>query len=135
MTLEHIGIWTNNPEELKGFYVDYFNGISNTKYVNKEKHFESYFISFGSGARIEIMRKPGIRDNTGNPGPMQHIGLAHIAFSLDTREEVDNKALQLQKKGIKILEGPRVTGDGYYEFVTLDPDGNRIEVTTKYSRN
>ena len=34
------------------------------------------------------------------------------------------------ENGFRILEGPRRTGDGYYEFVTLDPDLNRIEVTT-----
>jgi lactoylglutathione lyase len=46
-------------------------------------------------------------------------------------QEVDEKAVQLQSGGFKILRGPRKTGDGYYEFETLDPDDNRIEVTTK----
>jgi lactoylglutathione lyase len=26
------------------------------------------------------------------------------------------------------FDGPRRTGDGYYESVVVDPDGNRIEI-------
>ena len=55
-----------------------------------------------------------------------------MAFGVNTKLEVDEKAKQLQSDGFKILRGPRKTGDGYYEFETLDPDDNRLEVTTKY---
>ena len=37
----------------------------------------------------------------------------------------------LRESGFKILGEPRKTGDGYYEFETLDPDNNRLEVTTE----
>jgi lactoylglutathione lyase len=62
----------------------------------------------------------------------QHLGIIHLAFGVDTMNEVNEKAKQLQDDGYKILSGPRKTGDGYYEFETLDPDNNRLEVTTKY---
>ena len=42
------------------------------------------------------------------------------------------EAKQLEKNGYPILRGPRKTGDGYYEFETLDPDNNRLEVTTRF---
>jgi hypothetical protein len=28
----------------------------------------------------------------------------------------------------RIVGGPRRSGDGYYESVVIDPDGNRIEI-------
>ena len=62
----------------------------------------------------------------------QHLGIIHLAFGVDTIEEVEEKSRQLQADGYPILSGPRKTGDGYYEFETLDPDNNRIEVTTVY---
>jgi lactoylglutathione lyase len=31
--------------------------------------------------------------------------------------------------GIQVIGEPRTTGDGYYESVVLDPEGNRVEVT------
>ena len=43
---------------------------------------------------------------------------------------VNEKLKELKNDGYKILKGPRKTGDGYYEFETLDPDDNRIEVST-----
>jgi lactoylglutathione lyase len=133
MTLEHIAIWTDNLEVLKNYYVKYFNGKHNEKYTNEKKQFHSYFISFESGARLEIMTMPGIPDNSNDRVVAQHKGIIHLAFGVNTKQEVDEKAKQLLTDGFKILSGPRKTGDGYYEFETLDPDNNRLEVTAKYA--
>ncbi len=57
--------------------------------------------------------------------------LRQVAFGVDSKEEVDAKAKELQSNGFQILSGPRITGDGYNEFETLDPDNNRLEVTSK----
>jgi lactoylglutathione lyase len=129
MTLEHIAIWTNKLEELKDYYVKYFDGTSNEKYTNEAKQFHSYFLSFQSGARLEIMSMPNIPDNKNDNIIMQHKGIIHLAFGVDSIKEVDKKASQLRANGFPILSGPRMTGDGYYEFETLDPDNNRLEVT------
>lgn len=132
MRLEHVAIWTYKLEELKDYYIKYFGAVSNEKYVNKEKKFESYFLSFRSGARLELMTMPGIPENINDRVVKQHTGIIHLAFGADTMKEADIKAEQLKKDGFKILSGPRKTGDGYYEFETLDPDNNRLEVTTDY---
>ena len=55
MKIEHIAIWTYNLEGLKDYYCQYFGGQSNSKYINEKKQFESYFISFETGARLELM--------------------------------------------------------------------------------
>lgn len=97
-------------------------------YINPKTQFQSYFISFESGARLEIMSMPNIPDYTNDTINSQHKGIIHIAFSVDSKQEVDSKAALLLANGFEILNGPRVTGDGYYEFVTIDPDKNRLEV-------
>jgi lactoylglutathione lyase len=132
MTLEHVAIWTNSLETLKDYYIKYFNARSNDKYRNEQTGFESYFLSFESGARLELMRRPDIPANENDTINKQHLGIIHFAFGVETIEEVNSKARQLQNDGFKILSGPRKTGDGYYEFETLDPDNNRLEVTTEY---
>jgi lactoylglutathione lyase len=131
MTLEHVAIWTNDLERLKNYYVRYFGGVANEKYTNEETQFQSYFLTFKSGARLEIMTMPGIPANTNDTIVRQHSGIIHLAFGVDTIQEVEAKAKELLVDGFRILRGPRRTGDGYFEFETLDPDLNRLEVTTK----
>lgn len=132
MKLEHIAIWTNQLETLKSYYETYFNAQSNEKYINQTNGFESYFLTFESGARLEIMSKPNIPNNQNDTIERQHLGLIHFAFEVPTMQDVEVKALELQGAGFKILRGPRKTGDGYYEFETLDPDDNRLEVITLF---
>jgi lactoylglutathione lyase len=132
MNLDHIGIWTNHLERLKDFYIKYFNASPNKKYINTNTGFESYFLTFDSGTKLEIMTKPGIPENLNDPVEKQYLGIIHLAFNLATMKQVDQKCVELQNAGFRILRGPRKTGDGYYEFETPDPDNNRIEVTTIY---
>ena len=132
MILEHVAIWTDDLEQLKHYYVKYFGATANEKYTNEKNQFQSYFLTFQSGARLEIMTKPGIPENKNDTVREQHKGIIHLAFGVNTMKEVDEKAAGLLSAGFQILSGPRKTGDGYYEFETLDPDDNRLEVTTKY---
>jgi lactoylglutathione lyase len=134
MILEHVAIWTDQLEVLKDFYVNYFNGVPNSKYTNSSKQFHSYFLTFRSGARLELMSMPDIPDNTNDRVIKQHKGIIHLAFGMNTMAEVDQKAVDLKAAGFPILSGPRRTGDGYYEFETLDPDSNRLEITCPYTK-
>lgn len=133
MTLEHVAIWTERLEALKDFYVKYFDGVPNEKYTNEKKQFQSYFLTFQSGARLELMQMVGVPANTNDRVVAQHQGIIHLAFGVNNMTEVDEKAKQLANAGFPILSGPRKTGDGYYEFETLDPDNNRLEVTTLFT--
>ena len=130
MLIEHIAIWTKDLDNLKNYYETYFNASSGEKYRNESKEFESYFLSFDSGARLEIMKMPSVQENKNDTITNQHLGIIHLAFGMNTKNEVDRKAEELRSAGFSILSGPRATGDGYYEFETLDPDNNRIEVTS-----
>lgn len=128
MKIEHVAIWTKNIEKLKKFYSDYFDSIAGDKYTNIDKNFQSYFIKFDSGARLEIMQMPSVPDNL-NDTINQYIGLIHIAISAGSVEKVNSLTETLRKDGYKVVSEPRYTGDGYYESCILNPDGNRIEIT------
>ena len=133
MILEHVAIWAADLEALKDYYTRYFGARANDKYINEKKQFQSYFLSFDSGARIEIMTRPDIPDNVNDSADAQYKGIIHLAFGVNSMEDVDVKANELKEDGYPILSGPRKTGDGYYEFETLDPENNRVEVTTKFT--
>ncbi len=128
LRIEHVAFWTEDLERLTDFYAKYFGANAGSKYVNSAKGFESRFLSFEGGARIEIMRSSTLK-------PVQYargahrMGLAHVAMSLGSTRHVDELTLRLKQDGFAVVDGPRQTGDGYYESVVLDPDGNRIEIT------
>jgi lactoylglutathione lyase len=126
--IEHVAIWCQDLEGLRQFYETHFDARSNHKYANETKGFESCFLSFESGARIELMRMPSIPETADDPYA-QATGLAHLAFSLGSEERVDALTAALKSAGYEVLDGPRRTGDGYYESAVLDPEKNRIEIT------
>jgi lactoylglutathione lyase len=128
MKIEHVAIWTNQLEIMREFYERYFNGRSNDKYTNPRTCFHSYFISFDDGARLELMQQDG-KDANPNTAEQQHLGLIHLAMSVGDETAVNHLTETLRQDGFPILGEPRHTGDGYYESVVLDPDGNRIEIT------
>jgi lactoylglutathione lyase len=128
MRIDHIALWTTDLDRCADFYRRYFRATVGAKYVNPAKGFESQFLTLGDGARIELMTTTKLAPVQFERGA-QRMGLTHIAFSVGSEREVDELSRRLEADGFPILDGPRRTGDGYYESVTLDPDGNRIEIT------
>lgn len=127
MKIEHIAVWVKDLEKTKTFYQKYFGAVSNEKYVNPVKKFESYFLSFENGCRLEIMTRPDLKENE-KSYEFQQFGIIHFAFSAGSKEKVNELTETLRKDGYTIAGEPRTTGDGYYESVILDPENNIIEI-------
>ncbi|UFH54508.1 VOC family protein [Spirosoma sp. KNUC1025] len=129
MSIEHVAVWVRNLEQMRSFYETYFGATANDKYSNVHKGFSSYFLSFPDGGpRLEIMQMPGILENQGE-AVSQWMGFTHIALSVGSEATVDQLTERLRSDGFTIVDGPRRTGDGYYESVALDPERNRVEIT------
>lgn len=126
MKIEHIAMYVKDLEAAKDFFVNYLGGVSNKGYHNVKTGFRSYFLSFGDGARLEIMNKPGMTDRGKE---LVQTGYIHIAFSVGSREKVDILTQRLKEDGYQIISGPRTTGDGYYESCIVGIEGNQIEIT------
>lgn len=127
MKIEHIAIWTKDLEKMRSFYLKFFDLNSSEKYFNPGKKFSSYFLAFENGARIELMHKPDISEFIERS--FSKFGLTHFAISVGTKEEVDSLTENIRENGYKIIGEPRTTGDGFYESVISDPEGNRVELT------
>lgn len=126
--IEHIALWTGRLEKLKDFYQTYFNAVAGKKYINPRTGFESYFLSFQSGTRMELMFSPKVTALNSDPGTPRH-GYAHLSFAVGSEEQVVSLTRHLEADGYRVFSQPRTTGDGYFESVVLDPDGNLIEIT------
>ncbi len=125
MQLAHIALYVQDLEGMKDFYVRHFGATASAKYHNSKTGLQTYFLSFSGGAQLELMTRPGL---TPRPQNAPAAGYNHIAFALGSRECVDALAQELAQAGCRILNGPRVTGDGYYEFSLADPEGNLLEL-------
>ena len=126
MKIEHIAMYVNNLEEVRDFFVKYLGGTSNTGYHNASTDFRSFFVSFDDGARIEIMNKPQMDDSEKT---LNRSGYVHLAFSVGSKEKVDELTERLKQDGCEVISGPRTTGDGYYESCIIGIEGNQIELT------
>lgn len=128
MKISHVAIWVNNLEAMKDFYVKYFQMTCNSKYKNPNKKFTSYFLSFKNvSAKIELMHQDDILPFKGEKG--RFTGMAHLAISAGSRQEVDILTERLRSNGYNVVSEPRITGDGFYESVVKDCEGNLIEIT------
>lgn len=129
MQLSHLALWTPRLETLRDFYVRHLGCTTGPLYVSQSHPFRSYFLSFpDGGARIEIMERPHLDKAPAGAAP-DRTGLAHFALALGSEDSVREMTERLRAAGVRVVSEPRRTGDGYYESVVLDPDGNRIELT------
>lgn len=125
MKIEHIAIYYKDLEKAKGFFSKYFGAAVGKLYRNEKTGFSSYFLTFENGARLEIMNRPDVCEKENRSLG----GLHHIAFSVGSREKVDELTDRLRRDGFSVTGEPRVTGDGYYESIISDHEGNLIEIT------
>lgn len=126
MKIEHIAMYVKDLEKTKTFFEIYLNARANAGYHNPKTDFRSYFLSFDDGARLEIMNKPQMQDSS---KVLTQTGYIHIAFSVGSKEKVDELTAKLKEDGYEIISGPRITGDGYYESCVVEIEGNQIEIT------
>lgn len=124
MKIEHVALYVSELEEAKQLFTTYFQAVANTGYHNPNTDFRSYFLTFPDGARLELMHKPGLRNDIPD-----RFGYAHIAFSLGSSEAVDTLTARLKTDGYPVISGPRTTGDGYYESCIQGSDGILLEIT------
>ena len=123
--IEHVALWVQDLDTVAAFYARWFGARIGDRYENPRKGFASRFLDFGGGARLEVMTRTDIASRA----TVEQLGLAHIAVVIGDEKEVDALAARFTAAGVAVIDGPRRTGDGYYECVVRDPEGNRVEVT------
>jgi lactoylglutathione lyase len=127
--IEHVAVWTADLQRLRAFYERYFGARAGAQYRSATRPgFTSYFLSFpDGGGRLELMSCPGIAAGGQSPA----VGYAHIALTVRTRADVEALTARMREDGVRVVSGPRQTGDGYFESVVEDPDGNAVEISAE----
>ena len=138
--IDHAAVWVTDLDGARDFYSHWFNGHSNGLYENPRTGLRTYILHFTDDpreerrTRLELMSRPDVTARAGSveqcAGAAERTGpgWAHVSFSLPGRDDVDRLAADMAEAGVRLVDGPRQTGDGYYEAVVLDPEGNRVEL-------
>lgn len=126
MRIDHVAIYVRDLEAARSFFEKYFGTKNGSQYHNPKTGLQTYFLTFHDGARLEIMTRPQLLTPD---EPALQTGLTHIAFSVGSREAVDQLTSRLAADGYQVQSGPRVTGDGYYESCVLGPESCALEIT------
>lgn len=124
MKIDHAAVVVGDLEGVRHFSENYFGGTGGALYHNPRTGLNAYFLTFDSGARLEIMTLPGVTADTDSPG----LGWNHLAFRVGSKAAVDSLTGRLRGDGFTVLSGPRTSGSGDYVSVVLDPEGNHVEL-------
>ncbi len=127
MRIDHIALFCRDLEQMRQFFIDHFEAVSNELYHNPRTGLRTYILTFPDGStRLELMQRPDTIDlDPSKP----NIGFIHVSFAVGSKDAVDEKTIELRDAGYKVVSGPRNTGDGYYESCILGPEGIQIEIT------
>jgi lactoylglutathione lyase len=127
MRITHIALWTADLERMTAFWAEMFDAIPGGLYHSARRPgFSSRFLRLPEGPTLELMTAPWLAGDI-DPG-RERPGWAHVAISVGSESKVRDLAARLTEEGA-LVSPPRLTGDGYYEAVVRDPDGNLIEIT------
>ena len=127
MRIDHAALFCKDLEQMRQFFIDYFDARSNEQYHNPRTGLRTYILSFTEGStRLELMQRPDVQD--ADPS-LPAIGYVHLSFAVGSKKGVDLLTRRLAADGYTVTSGPRTTGDGYYESSILGPEGIQIELT------
>ncbi len=126
MKIDHISLYVRDLESMRAFYQTFFGATADSKYHNPRTGLSTCFLSFESGARLELMHRADAIDEE---KPLARNGFIHLAFAAGSQAAVVRLTERLRAAGYGVISGPRTTGDGYFESCVLDPEQNQIEIT------
>jgi catechol 2,3-dioxygenase-like lactoylglutathione lyase family enzyme len=131
----HIDLAVTDVDRSLAFYLGMLGPLG----LRVEGRFETYreteevvYLGFGQkhvyGGQPET--RLGLRKADGGEHRYYGVGIEHLAFTVDSRSEVDEAYQRCLDMGARIQVEPEEEPDlpGYYAFFAFDPDGIRVEV-------
>jgi glyoxylase I family protein len=125
--VHHVDLVVSSIERSLPFYTELLGplGYYSVREVEGERGETIWYIS-GPGTSI------GLREAQaeGEPFDRYRVGLHHIAFEVDSRAEVDERAAWVRTQHVEVESEPQeyTYQPGYYATFFYDPDGLKLEI-------
>ena len=126
--MDHLDVVVSSVERSLPFYRELLTPLG-VEYVQEEPGERGETIHYLSGKGL--WGAIGLRERQSDGDfDRYRIGLHHICFPADSREQVDERAAWLREQGAEIESGPEEYGysEGYYAVFFYDPDGLKLEI-------
>ena len=124
--IHHVDLAVRNVERSLAFYLAVLGPLGlheEARYPTYRGTEEAVYLRWGD----QLL---GLRQADGGEHRYYEVGIEHLAFYVDSREEVDDAYRRCLDLGVRIHFPPEEDRDieGYYELFVFDPDGIRVEV-------
>jgi glyoxylase I family protein len=127
--IHHLDLVVTSIDRSLRFYLELLRplGWTDVEEVEGERGETIRYVS-GPGTTLGLRE----RQSDANPVPYDRygVGVHHVCFEVDSREEVDERAEWLRAQGAAIESDPRDYwySPGYYAVFFYDPDGLKLEI-------
>jgi catechol 2,3-dioxygenase-like lactoylglutathione lyase family enzyme len=124
--IQHVDLCVADVERSLAFYVELLGPLGLEEDIRVPSYRgteEVVYLRFGE-------QDLGLRSSDGGEHRYYGVGIEHLAFEVDTREEVEAAYERCAAAGARIHFPPEEDRDveDYYAFLVFDPDGFRVEV-------
>jgi catechol 2,3-dioxygenase-like lactoylglutathione lyase family enzyme len=131
-TIHHLDLTVRDPEASHGFYEAVLGFMGYRQEARHDRGYDFDLATPEGFCSIGIMAAKG--PGAGRDHDRYSPGLHHVAWTAESREDVDRLYLLLLKIGAEILDAPADYpryGPGYYAVFFADPDGLKLEYVHK----
>ena len=118
--VEHIAIFSGNPESLRDWYARVFG----FRILKENEARRTYWLQVSDGMLFELKKEEHKSTEQGDKVG----GLRHVALTTDSFEET---VAQLNKERVEIIMNPTISATGGKTFFFRDPDGNIFQLISR----
>jgi glyoxylase I family protein len=134
--VDHLDLVVTDLERSLAFYRELLEplGFNRASEIEGERRERVVYLGGTGGASVSLREAQSGAHAT--PYDRYAVGIHHLAFVADSREQIDERAAWLRERGAEIESEPAEYDytPGYYAVFFYDPDGIKLELVHRPRR-
>jgi glyoxylase I family protein len=130
--IDHLDLVVSDLARSLRFYTELLRplGYSRTSEIEGERGERVVYIGRADSGSNAVSLRERQSHNRETPYDRYDLGIHHLAFRAESREQVDERARWAEQNGATVESGPQEYeySAGYYAVFLHDPDGLKLEI-------